>query len=136
MFKKNNKVGVKTDSISKRIIIDIQDGKIVNKIDKIDQDFIFMCLKKKYRDTLEDYKFAFDNINTKFIIEKKKQEEYLLNKEQELKSKYECNICMENSKNVVLVPCGHSFCEKCSNNIDNNICYICRTKINFKQKIY
>ena len=85
---------------------------------------------------MEDYKFALDNINTEFIIEKKKQEEYLMNKEHELKSKYECNICMENSKNIVLIPCGHSLCETCSNNINNNICYICRTVIDFKQKIY
>ena len=137
IFRSNkDKVSSCIDTITKKIIIDIIDGNIVNKIDKNDQDIIFICLKKKYRETLEDYTFALNNITTKFLIEKRKQEEYLTNKENILKAKYECSICMENSKNVVLIPCGHSFCDVCTNNSSDNICYICREIINFRQKIY
>jgi hypothetical protein len=47
-----------------------------------------------------------------------------------------CLICLENSINIVIVPCGHSVaCESCLSKCPNT-CPICRTQIQAKQKIY
>ena len=45
-----------------------------------------------------------------------------------------CNICMENEKDCTLIPCGHCFCYKCVNHIDN--CPTCRSEFNQIQKIF
>lgn len=49
-------------------------------------------------------------------------------------SKNTCNICLSNEKNIVFVPCGHTCCGDCSQNISS--CMICRTKVEKKQKIF
>ena len=46
----------------------------------------------------------------------------------------ECNICMENPKNTVLIPCGHVLCSGCSTNIST--CPFCRQNIAQIYKIY
>ena len=53
----------------------------------------------------------------------------------------QCQICMENVKNTVNVPCGHSlFCIKCANdhvNVQNKEeCLICNTKLNQIMNVY
>lgn len=46
-----------------------------------------------------------------------------------------CVICMQCDVKMAFVPCGHTFCLACAN---KNIreCYICRTKINSRLKLY
>ena len=46
-----------------------------------------------------------------------------------------CVICMQNDVKTAFVPCGHTFCLNCAN---KNIreCYICRTKITSRLKLY
>lgn len=44
----------------------------------------------------------------------------------------ECPVCMENNIDHVL-SCGHGFCERCVNNLQN--CAICRNNINHDNKI-
>ena len=47
---------------------------------------------------------------------------------------FECKICMERPIDTMNLPCGHTFCGLCVNNIDE--CYICRKKIDNKIKIF
>jgi hypothetical protein len=47
----------------------------------------------------------------------------------------ECSICLDNERDCVYVPCGHTkTCMSCSKNIDK--CPICRSDINNKYKMY
>ena len=39
----------------------------------------------------------------------------------------QCNICMENKKNAVLKPCGHTYCVACAKKLKE--CAVCRKKI-------
>ncbi len=46
-----------------------------------------------------------------------------------------CSICMTNEVNYVSVPCGHTMCSYCIGRM-NHLCYICRTPIKQKLKLY
>ncbi len=46
----------------------------------------------------------------------------------------ECKICFDNIVDIIVTPCGHCYCQKCSLNM--NKCYICQQEINNKHKIY
>lgn len=69
-------------------------------------------LINSYRNTIQ----LFD-INNKFI-------------------KGNCTICYENEVNICLVPCGHSFCKKCTNKSNTNKCYICNQRYTSKNKLF
>ena len=49
--------------------------------------------------------------------------------------KMKCTICFEDEKNIVLVPCGHVFCHRCSDKFQNT-CPVCLKPIEKIQKIY
>ena len=59
----------------------------------------------------------------------------LFNKKPETYNSKECPICLETIKNLVVINCGHSFCEKCIKNI-NITCPMCREYITAKIKVY
>ena len=41
-----------------------------------------------------------------------------------------CNICLENKKSIIALPCKHFFCNFCMNKLlDDGSCPICRTEI-------
>ena len=44
-----------------------------------------------------------------------------------------CDICITNIKNIVLIPCGHSLCKTCFEDYVNNYnykkCHMCRCTI-------
>jgi len=46
-----------------------------------------------------------------------------------------CVICMQEPVKMAFVPCGHTFCLGCATKLITT-CYICRTKINSKLKLY
>ena len=46
-----------------------------------------------------------------------------------------CTICMNEEIDVVMVPCGHVFCKECSKKT-LTICFLCRTQVLQKQKLY
>ena len=64
----------------------------------------------------------------------------LENKIDKCKSEYskytslDCKICFDNLIDIIMVPCGHCYCSKCSN--DMSTCYICQQPIQMKYKIY
>ena len=45
-----------------------------------------------------------------------------------------CPICLDRTKNAVLVPCGHRACAECA--ADLTECHICRGKITRRQPMY
>jgi hypothetical protein len=50
-------------------------------------------------------------------------------------NKYKCTICYENEVNVCLIPCGHTFCKKCSEKAVKK-CFACNTEITKRTTIY
>ena len=46
-----------------------------------------------------------------------------------------CSICLEESVSFALNPCGHTFCQSCIKK-QNGVCFICRTHIKDKLKIF
>ena len=51
----------------------------------------------------------------------------------ETKEKYnvlQCNICLTNDKNCVLIPCRHTFCEHCTKHmVESDKCAYCRSNV-------
>ena len=47
-----------------------------------------------------------------------------------------CTICMNGPVKMAFVPCGHTFCLSCATKQNLQACYICRTKISSKLKLY
>lgn len=47
-----------------------------------------------------------------------------------------CSICMNGPVKMAFVPCGHTFCLSCATKQHLQVCYICRTKISSKLKLY
>jgi hypothetical protein len=45
-----------------------------------------------------------------------------------------CQICFERRVNLVLTPCGHTFCDKCFGN--NTHCFNCRGDVSSAHKIF
>ena len=45
-----------------------------------------------------------------------------------------CSICLDNTISNCCIPCGHTYCSDCINKTNN--CYICRSIIINKIKIY
>lgn len=45
-----------------------------------------------------------------------------------------CAICLENQKSIVVIPCGHCYCESCASGIKR--CAICRQDIKQRSKIF
>lgn len=53
-----------------------------------------------------------------------------------LESQPMCSICIEESVSYALNPCGHTFCQSCIKKHTTNICFICRTTIRDKIKLF
>ena len=52
-----------------------------------------------------------------------------------IESRVTCSICIDNPVSHVLIGCGHTFCNDCTRK-QTTICYICRSKISERVKIY
>jgi len=125
----------KNKNISKTITLEVSEGEIdTSALSVEDMKLIYNALKKSQLKELENIHYAIENMSNTFIVNKKKHENRLQVMETKLKEKYECSICIENTKNIVFVPCGHAFCDGCSKNAKE--CYLCRQPISFKQKMF
>ena len=58
----------------------------------------------------------------------------LENKDNIINETNKCSICLDNIISNCCIPCGHTYCTGCINKTNN--CYICRTIIKNKIKIY
>jgi hypothetical protein len=47
-----------------------------------------------------------------------------------------CSICVEEGVSHALTPCGHTFCQSCIRKHTSNACFICRTSVRDKIKLY
>jgi hypothetical protein len=54
---------------------------------------------------------------------------------QEKELRNPCTICMNSEVEFVIVPCGHPFCKECCRKT-RTICFLCRTPVLQKQKIF
>jgi hypothetical protein len=46
-----------------------------------------------------------------------------------------CSICMSDKISGALVPCGHSFCNNCTQR-QRHLCYVCRTPVERRMRLY
>jgi len=58
-----------------------------------------------------------------------------INEKEYIRSKYICNICHQNEKNV-FIDCGHTYCKDCINRVENNICPYCNTHFSKIERLY
>jgi len=116
------------------IVLYINENGEIDKLSTNEKRIIFNSLNKSMIEKLKILEYSINNLERQIVIKKKDFNNYLSDLNSKLTSKYECSICFDNAKEIVLVPCGHSFCERCFVNSDT--CYICRTVTIHKQKIY
>ena len=67
----------------------------------------------------------------------KEKLDFKINKYKSEYNKYsslECKICFDKIIDTITTPCGHSYCNKCCENMEK--CYICQQPISNKFKIY
>ena len=127
----------KKNTQGKSIILYYDDNNELN-IPYDDERIIINNIKKTKVHTLELLDYSIKNIETKLSTIKKNINE--LNKilegtknkvfkqiREEIAADYNCPICVTNTKNIVLVPCGHMLCDSCIGNSD--YCYFCRSFI-------
>jgi hypothetical protein len=127
---------INIEGINKIIVLEITNGRLnYDKLDKTDLAILYKCLSNHKIEELESLDYAINNLNTKLIADSRDIKTNLVNLENNIKCKYECSICFENPKNVIFIPCGHSFCKECSDKFVD-VCCICRQRIDRKQHIY
>jgi hypothetical protein len=127
---------INIEGVNKIIVLEINNGRLnYDKLDKTDLAILYKCLSNDKIDELESLDYAINNLNTKLIADSRDIKTNLVNLENNIKGKYECSICFENPKNVMYIPCGHSFCKECSDKFVDECC-ICRQRIVKRQNIY
>tara|TARA_B100001123_G_C14577323_1_gene736706 strand:- start:3 stop:422 length:420 start_codon:yes stop_codon:yes gene_type:complete len=130
----NNDINI--EGLNKIVVLEINDGKLnMDKLGKNDLEILYKCLKNEKIEELESLDYAINNLNTKLIANKNDIKTNLVNLENNIKGKYECSICFENPKQIMFIPCGHSFCRECSLKFVDECC-ICRQRIEKRQNIY
>ena len=136
----NQESGEKTKDLS-------PEEKITELEDKVARTFAEMenqrrRFEKEKLDAFEygGYSFAKEALNLIDNLDRSKHvlesDEKLKETEDKLKSKYECSICMENTREYACVPCGHTYCEECCRKMTNGQCYTCRKRVDFFQKLF
>ena len=74
------------------------------------------------------------------IVEYKKLVKQCLPKEdveiiQAINNELLCSICLTNKINVCINPCGHTFCDKCTDHMKSS-CYMCKCNVSNKVKLF
>ena len=109
------------------------------------QKEILSSIKSTKLKEIELLDYSINNLQTQLLILKKIQSENINNIEKSKKELIEsikrevnpdllCSICFDKRVDVVVTPCGHTFCSSCLGG--SRECYSCRTKINQTHKIY
>ena len=95
--------------------------KLLNIIDDFCQDANLDQLQTRYREARQEvgkYRSMFSVCKTVDLL-----------------NRYVCYVCVENTVDVCMVPCGHVLCNKCSGSIRTS-CPFCRGPIQSKVKMY
>ena len=114
-------------------------------IPSMNQKDVFNSLKQSKMKEIELLDYSIRNLQTQLLVLKKLTSETCNNIEntkrelidsvkREINPDILCSICFDNRVDIVLTPCGHTFCENCLGKA--NECYKCRGTINSKHKIY
>ena len=103
---------------------------------KLDKKILYNILSNKKRQELADLDYSINNLRLTYNSLKSENDKKLKETEDRLKAKYECSICMENTREYACIPCGHTYCEECCRKMTNGQCYICRKQVNFFQKLF
>ena len=119
---------------SNTIVLYTNENGVINNLSTNEKKILYNSLNKSMIGKLRMLEYTMNNLERQIVIKKKDFNTYLSDLNSKLTSKYECSICFDNPKEIVLVPCGHSFCEQCF--VNSNTCFICRTVTIHKQKIY
>ena len=80
---------------------------------KLDKKILYNILSNKKRQELADLDYSINNLRMTYNTLKTENDKKLKETEDKLKAKYECSICMENTREYACVPCGHTYCEEC-----------------------
>jgi len=92
----------------------------------------------KLCDDLEKTMYDAKNLTTRLKSASMKVADGLhdLGKIVEKKSNY-CTICFEHTRKIALVPCGHTCCVGCAEQVrQDNKCFVCRQAVTATQRIY
>ena len=116
-------------------------------INKKDQKEIISSIKASKLKEIELLNYSINNLQTQLLIIQKmasektnnienSKKEMIANLKKEINPDLLCSICFENRINLVLTPCGHTFCSKCFDITKQFECYNCRTKVNKGYNIF
>ena len=103
---------------------------------KLDKKILYNILSSKKRQELTDLDYSINNLRLTFNSLKGRHDQQFKETEDKLKAKYECSICMENTRDYACIPCGHTYCEECCRKMTNGQCYTCRKRVDFFQKLF
>jgi len=103
---------------------------------KLDKKILYNILSNKKRQELTNLDYSINNLRMTYNSLKSENDKKLKETEDRLKAKYECSICMENTREYACIPCGHTYCEECCRKMTNGQCYTCRKQVNFFQKLF
>ena len=103
---------------------------------KLDKKILYNILSSKKRQELVDLDYSINNLKLTFNSLKSRHDQQFKETEDKLKAKYECSICMENTRDYACIPCGHTYCEECCRKMTNGQCYTCRKRVDFFQKLF
>ena len=121
-----------------------KDGTLV--INKALEKELIKSIKNKKLKEIELLNYSINNLsiqNTildKMISEKHSmlestKREFIDNLNRNVNPELLCQICFDNRINLILTPCGHTFCDKCFTD-DMNICFNCRNTVQSIFKMY
>ena len=143
MFTLKRKKKVVDTAIEPLLLTYYKDGTlfIPKKIEKV----IISSIKQSKLNEIELLDYSIKNISTKLVIMKKMLSDNENNLENSRKQLLEqikrevnpdllCQICFDSRINVILTPCGHSFCTNCLGN--STTCFNCRSTIEKTFKLF
>lgn len=109
------------------------------------QNEIIKSIRKSKIKEIELLNYSINNLQTQLLVLKKLERDTSKNIEEtkgeliqsikrDINPDLLCPICFEKRVDIVLTPCGHTFCQECLGNTLE--CYSCRGNINTKHRIY
>ena len=86
-----------------------------------------MQIKKYYLKNSIALTDGLNTLNSLLVFLDNVEKKY--NLEEENNSIFLCPICFDNNSDSHVSPCGHSFCMTCIQKFKNNLCPLCREKL-------
>ena len=135
LFKKKKEL----DTIKHPLILNyFNDGTLL--INKSDQKEILKSIKDSKLKEIELLNYSINNLQSQLLIIQKmvsdktidienSKKEMINNLKRKINPDLLCSICYENRIDLVLTPCGHTFCSNCFDISKKFECYNCRTKV-------